>query len=90
MPGNPFKKPFTGGKTRATPRRPSRPNSNRKAVPTPEVPNGIKSRRVANPTLPAVKVTTKARKGVKLPRVKQGTPLGTPGRTGSRPGAPWE
>lgn len=81
MPGNPFKKPFKGGKVRASVRAPSSPKAV-SHVPRPASPNGLTSRRVGIPSQPRVRVTTKARKSVSPPSVRQGAQLGTPGRHG--------
>lgn len=83
MPGNPFKTPHRGGKTRATPRRPQRPNARKTFVPAPVSANGIKSRTVRQPASGSVRVTTKARRGLPMPSVRQGAQMGTPGRSGS-------
>lgn len=88
MPGNPFKKPFRGGNTRATPGRPSKPSAKRTFVPTPTSSNGVKGRAVRTPASPGVKVTTKARKSIPMPPVRQGQQMGTPGKTGGS-GKPW-
>lgn len=90
MPGDPFKKPYKGGNTRAAPGRPSKVTGRKTFVPKPSSPNGNRAKSVRAPATPAVKVTTKARKSVSMPRVRQGAQMGTPGKTGSRAGAPWE
>lgn len=90
MPGNPFRKPFKGGKTRAAAGRPQKPNARQSNVPTPQMPNGVKSRSVRQPATGAVKVTGKGRRGLPMPPVRQGAQVGTPGRSGSRPGARYE
>lgn len=86
MPGNPFKKPFKGGNTRARPKSPQKPRQNVSNVPRPTSPIGVRGRAVAAPKQMRTRVTTKARKGMPMPPVRQGAQMGTPGRTGSRPG----
>lgn len=90
MPGNPFKSPFKGGRSRATPKSPQKVNSNKTFVPRPTSSNGVKGKAVTPPRAPRVRVTTKARKSMPMPPVRQGAQMGTPGKSGSRRGAPWE
>lgn len=86
MPGDPFKKPYKGGNTKAAPGRPPKPSTKKTFVPKPASPIGTKSKKVKSPKSPSVKVTSKARRNVTPPKVRQGVQTGTPGRTGSRPG----
>lgn len=80
MPGTPFKAPFRGGKTKASPGRPSKPGRWSPRIPKPASANGLTTRRVSQPSSPTPKIDTKARHSVKPPRVRKGTQLGTPGR----------